>query len=227
MKYEEYSIRRSLIEARADIAKEELELEYYIHKEEERFASHNEFLIKCESDPTYANIKPSDNTLYLKEYEINKVIQKANIDKKKIKLEKLEEMLRISKEEAKPKPEEKKTEVLVKEQIPNTVVIPVAKVKAAPKTDVKVQLTDEQEKRQKHKEAIQTKRDELKASGVEPSTLLTLSNLKKWLDEGNTYWKIAELTGVPDADVSAVAKQYGLKSAVSQKIFMKRGSDKV
>ncbi len=73
-----------------------------------------------------------------------------------------------------------------------------------------------------HKDAILKKRAELTEQNIEGRTLLTEANLKKWIAEGLTYWKIAELTGVWDAEVSALAKSHGLQSTVSKNIIFKK-----
>ena len=84
---------------------------------------------------------------------------------------------------------------------------------------VVVEATD---KKTAHKNAILKKRAELNEKKVEGRTLLTEINLQKWIAEGLTYWKIAELTGVWDAEVSALAKNYGLQSEVSKTIAFKK-----
>ena len=78
------------------------------------------------------------------------------------------------------------------------------------------------DKKTAHKNAILKKRAELAEQNVEGRTLLTEANIKKWISEGLTYWKIAELTGVWDAEVSALAKNLGVQSAVSKTIAFKK-----
>ena len=73
-----------------------------------------------------------------------------------------------------------------------------------------------------HKNAILKKRAELAEQNIEGRTLLTEASIKKWISEGLTYWKIAELTGVWDAEVSAIAKNFGLQSAISKTIAFKK-----
>jgi len=96
------------------------------------------------------------------------------------------------------------------------VVEPVVEPVAVP---VAVEATD---KKTAHKNAILKKRAELNEKKIEGRTLLTEINLKKWIAEGLTYWKIAELTGVWDAEVSALAKNYGLQSEISKTIAFKK-----
>jgi hypothetical protein len=93
---------------------------------------------------------------------------------------------------------------------PETSAVPGTEPKTYPSRE------EEKDKKKKHLEVVQKKKEELKASGVEPSTLLTLTNMKKWIEEdGYSYWKIAETTGNSDQEVSVIAKQFGLKSKVS------------
>jgi hypothetical protein len=82
--------------------------------------------------------------------------------------------------------------------------------------------TEGVDKKTAHKNAILKKRAELTEQNIEGRTLLTEANIKKWIAEGLTYWKIAELTGVWDAEVSALAKNFGLQSAVSKTIAFKK-----
>ena len=85
--------------------------------------------------------------------------------------------------------------------------------------DPPTKVQDEQvDKKKKHKDAIIAKRNELVQKGIEPSTLLTMNAMKAWLEAGRTYWWIAEETGNPDVEVSAKAKQYGIKSKVSKMV---------
>jgi len=78
------------------------------------------------------------------------------------------------------------------------------------------------DKKTLHKNAILKKRAELTEKGVEGRSLLSETNLKKWIGEGKTYWKIAEETGVWDAEISALAKSFGIQSEVSKFIGLKR-----
>ena len=81
---------------------------------------------------------------------------------------------------------------------------------------------DPKTKKANHNEAIQKKQKELEAKGIVPSTLLTLTAMSNWIKDGKTYWWIAEETGVSDAQVSAMAKQYGLQSQVSKMVLFKK-----
>ena len=67
--------------------------------------------------------------------------------------------------------------------------------------------------------AVEKKHAELEAQGISGKSLLTKENLKKWIEEeGNTYaWVAREKVGCPEADVSALAKSYGITSKISKK----------
>jgi hypothetical protein len=79
-----------------------------------------------------------------------------------------------------------------------------------------------QDKKTVHRDAIMKKRAELDAQGIKGQTLLSETNMKKWITDGLSYWKIAEQTGVWDAEVSTAAKSFGLTSAVSNKFIFKK-----
>lgn len=73
------------------------------------------------------------------------------------------------------------------------------------------------EAKQQHRDAVQKKRDEFLAKGIQPESLLTKENLEKWLKSGKSYQQIArEFTGVHETQVSAIAKAFGLQSTVSK-----------
>ena len=69
------------------------------------------------------------------------------------------------------------------------------------------------------KEQEEKKANELKAAGVNPLTLLTEANLRKWIvDEKKTFSAIArEYIGLSDAIISIEAKKYGLQSETSKR----------
>jgi hypothetical protein len=78
------------------------------------------------------------------------------------------------------------------------------------------------DKRVAHKNAILKKREELTKQGINGHSLLSEANLKQWVNDGKTYWKIAEETGVWDAEISSLAKSYGVQSEVSKFIGLKK-----
>jgi hypothetical protein len=76
----------------------------------------------------------------------------------------------------------------------------------------------------KHKEQVLNKQKELLEKGIKPETLLTKENLTKWLGEGMSYMRIArEQVGVPENEIAAIAKSFGLQSDIKKYIVMKRG----
>lgn len=86
---------------------------------------------------------------------------------------------------------------------------------ATPTIDVKQQKA-------KHREEVDTKRQDLITKGVKPESLLTEVNLRKWLGDGQSYLKIAKETGVHEQQVALVAKGFGLQSNVSKYVAMKK-----
>ena len=80
---------------------------------------------------------------------------------------------------------------------------------------VKTKEERDEEKR-KHKEAVKAKRDELQKQGIRPSSLLTKENLKKWLDQGMSYQRIArEFVGLSETIISHEAEKHGMKSQIA------------
>jgi hypothetical protein len=68
-------------------------------------------------------------------------------------------------------------------------------------------------------EKIAEKHAELVAAGIDPSSLLTKANLKKWLEtDGLAYTDIArEHVGLPTDQIASIAKGYGFQSPFSLK----------
>jgi hypothetical protein len=82
-----------------------------------------------------------------------------------------------------------------------------------------------QKKQQLHKEAVETKRKDQEAKGVNPLDLLTEENLKRWIQvEKKSYWVIAEEIGVQDTVISAKAKSLNILSDVALMIRKKKAS---
>lgn len=79
---------------------------------------------------------------------------------------------------------------------------------------------DPKEMKEYQRIAVESKRKENEAAGLEPSNFLTKENLKKWIeDEGQTYaWVAREKAGCPETQVSATAKMMGIKSRISKKM---------
>lgn len=77
----------------------------------------------------------------------------------------------------------------------------------------------------KHRDDVAKKNKELLEKGIKPESLLTKENLTKWLGEGMSYMRIArEQVGLPETQISAMAKQFGLQSDVKKYIVMKKGA---
>jgi hypothetical protein len=75
----------------------------------------------------------------------------------------------------------------------------------------------------KHKEEVGKKHKELLEKGIKPESLLTKENLTKWLGEGMSYMRIArEQAGVPENEIAALAKSFGLQSDIKKYIVMKK-----
>ena len=84
--------------------------------------------------------------------------------------------------------------------------------------------TGEKFTKAKHREQVQKKYKELTEKGIKPESLLTKENLSKWLSEGMSYMRIArEQVGLPENEISAIAKTFGLQSDIKKYIVMKRG----
>jgi hypothetical protein len=90
---------------------------------------------------------------------------------------------------------------------------------SSPKSKNSVEV---KQQKQQHRDAVEKKRQELVAKGVKPESLLTEANLRKWINEGMSYLKIAKETGVHEVQVSNVAKSFGLQSKISRYVAMKK-----
>jgi hypothetical protein len=96
-------------------------------------------------------------------------------------------------------------------------------VKRDPLPTVSVSLVDEKERKalikreQGEKEA--EKNAELVLKGVDPESLLTKANLKKWIEVDKlTYTQIArDHVGLSSAQIAAVAKGFGFQSPIAKK----------
>ena len=79
---------------------------------------------------------------------------------------------------------------------------------------------DPKEMKEFQKNAVEAKRKENEAAGLQPSHFLTKENLKQWIeDEGHTYaWVAREKAGCPETQVAAQAQMMGLKSRISKKM---------
>lgn len=85
-------------------------------------------------------------------------------------------------------------------------------------------VSEEKFSKVKHKEDVAKKYKELCEKGIKPEDLLTKDNLTTWLAQGMSYMRIArELTGIPDNQIAAIAKNFGLQSDVRKYVVMKKG----
>jgi hypothetical protein len=106
-------------------------------------------------------------------------------------------------------------EVSNNESITTNTIVQIKKDESKKEYPIK---TGEQIKKERydHRAAVDKKRAEIEAQGIEPESLLTKENLEKWIGAGMSYQRIArELTGCHEADVSRYAKRFGLKSIIA------------
>jgi hypothetical protein len=83
-------------------------------------------------------------------------------------------------------------------------------------------LRNPQDQKKWQKEQEDKKMRDLRATGVNPASLLTEANLRKWVEEEKkTFAFIArEYVGLSDGVVAAEAKKYGLQSDTSKRRAM-------
>jgi hypothetical protein len=79
---------------------------------------------------------------------------------------------------------------------------------------------DPKEMKEFQKLAVEARRKENEAAGLDASYFLTRENLRQWIEvEGQTYaWVAREKAGCPETQVSAQAQMMGIKSRISKKI---------
>ena len=109
-----------------------------------------------------------------------------------------------------------------KDILPTPAPVPTPTPTPAPEKVVSEKKMADLNKKKIHKEAIAKRKEILEAQGINGRQLLTADAMKKWIDDGKTYWDIAEQTGVPDTDISVLAKSFGLQSKVSKLIAFKK-----
>lgn len=95
----------------------------------------------------------------------------------------------------------------------------VAPLVAAPVLHTESGFRDPKDIKKWQKEQEEKKASELKAAGVNPASLLTEENMRKWVvEEKKTFAAIArENVGLPDVVVAAEAKKYGIQSDMSKR----------
>lgn len=131
-----------------------------------------------------------------------------------------------------PKPEEKERKVSFAETIEaaTKTEIPTENPIVQTPSRPPVLNVDYALKKQMHLDAIKNKKEALEKEGKNPYDLLAEENLRQWIMDGETYWNIAERTGVPDAEIGQACKKLGIRSAASlkmaQKYAMKKNKSK-
>jgi hypothetical protein len=103
-----------------------------------------------------------------------------------------------------------------------TVAPPSVQPEAQPFVHAESGLRNPQEQKKWQKEQEDKKMRDLRATGVNPASLLTEANLRKWVEEEKkTFAFIArEYVGLSDGVVAAEAKKYGLQSDTSKRRAM-------
>jgi hypothetical protein len=81
------------------------------------------------------------------------------------------------------------------------------------------QQTDSKQLKQWQKEQEQKKLAQLTADGIDPSSLLTVENVRKWItEEGKTFAYVArEYLGIPEGKVADFGKKHNIRSSISKK----------
>lgn len=115
------------------------------------------------------------------------------------------------------------TEDTVEEDIPKDSSLKEVVIQA--KKEMAQDAAGEKMTKARHKELVVEKNKELLSKGIKPESLLTKENLAEWLSKGYSYMRIArEYVGVPENEVAAMAKTFGLQSDMKKYIVMKKGA---
>ena len=95
----------------------------------------------------------------------------------------------------------------------------VAAVPAVPTVHTESGLRDPKDIKKWQKEQDDKKISELRDAGINPASLLTEANMRKWVvDEKKTFAAIArEYVGLSDAVIASEAKKYGLQSDIAKR----------
>ena len=205
--------------------------------------------VKCEIDEICKSMYEDLKVLYLEEKSVTPQKKETRGRKKKI-VEPLEPSVKEVKEEKEEDVEEVQEEPTI---IRKRIIKKFDKTGAKEKMNIVVQkleehggidaedaalLADNEEveqkektpreiEKEKHLAAIEAKRLELEADGIDPESLLTKENLEKWLNAGKSYQRIAkEHVGLHEMIVSQKAREYGMASHASKFKFYKKGNTK-
>ena len=89
----------------------------------------------------------------------------------------------------------------------------------AQQTQPQQETSDSKQMKQWQKDQEQKKLNELTAQGIDPQTLLTVENLRKWItNEGKTFAYVArEYLGIPEGKVAEFGKKNTIQSQISRK----------
>ncbi len=142
---------------------------------------------------------------------------KVKEDKQKVKKEKVKKV--VVEEKKEEVMEEDFIDSLVPKKITNQTQVFVTKLKEGEDVDnVPANLTTK-ELREWQKQEEEKKQKELVSQGIDPNSLMTVENLKRWVeDEKKSYSYIARrLVGLPEAHVATEAKKHGLVSEVAKR----------
>lgn len=171
-----------------------------------------------------AILQPLKKEVKVKQEKVKEFVPVVPVTKP---IEKVKDKPKKVKKEVK-KVEEKKAEVMEDDFIDSLVAVPhrianntqvvVTKLKEGEEDNVPPNLTTK-ELREWQKDQEEKKHAELVRQGIDPTSLLTVENLKKWVeDEKKSYSYIARrLVGLPEAQVSAEAKKHGIVSEIAKR----------
>ena len=109
--------------------------------------------------------------------------------------------------------------VLSLSAVPAPVVAPVAAPVATPVVHTESGFRDPKDIKKWQKEQEDNKAAELRAKGINPASLLTEANMRKWVvEEKKTFAAIArEYVGLSDSVIASEAKKYGLQSDIAKR----------
>jgi hypothetical protein len=158
--------------------------------------------------------------IVIDEDKSKKQVKEEKVKKVKEKPVKEEKVKKVKEEKKEPVMEDDFIDSLVQPaRITNNTQVFVTKLKEGEDVDtVPPHLTTKELREWQHAQET-TKYDELLHKGIDPHTLLTVENLKKWVEEEKkSYSYIARrLVGLPEVQVAAEAKKHGIVSEVAKR----------
>jgi hypothetical protein len=208
---EDFEALRKIIAAVPVVIKEEKVKEVKIKKEKVK-----EFIPES-SQTAIGFSSQAKKTPVVPEVVVAKLIEKE----KPKKIQKKVEEKKIQKKVEENKMEDDFIDGLIAQpqRITNNTQVFVTKLKEGEDVDtVPANLTAKELREWQHAQET-TKYDELLHKGIDPHTLLTVENLKKWVEEEKkSYSYIARrLVGLPEAQVSAEAKKHNIVSEIAKR----------